>query len=95
MSDRVGYTLRVKSIQPWYDLEESDVKPNTIRRMTDGELQDAHMATEIQVSNYEQLNPRRFTRRITGVYDVSGYVRPEGIEHVVLICWKEEKWPPH
>ena len=90
MSDRIGGMLRVKSIQPWYHLEESDVKPNTIRRMTDAELQDAHMATEIQVSNYEQLNPRRFTRRITGVYDVTGYVRPEGTEHVVLICWEAD-----
>ena len=88
MSDRIGSTLRVKSVQPWFDLEQSGVKPNTIRRMTDAELQDAHMATTIQVSNFEELNPKRFERRITGVYDVTGYVRPEGCEHVVLVCWE-------
>ena len=90
MSDRIGWMLRVKSIQPWYNLEESDVKPNTIRRMTDAELQDARMATTIQVWNCEQLDPKRFERRITGVYDVTGYVRPEGTEHVVLICWEAD-----
>jgi len=88
MSDRIGSTLRVKSVQPWFDLEQSGVKPNTIRRMTDAELQDAYMATTIQVSNFEELNPKRFERRITGVYDVTGYVRPEGCEHVVLVCWE-------
>lgn len=87
MADRLGSTLRVKSIEPWFGLEESGVKPNTIRRMTDSELQDAHMSTSIQVSNYEQLKPRRFTRTITGVYDVTGYLRPEGTDHAVLICW--------
>lgn len=90
MTDRLGDVLRVKSVQPWYDLESSDVKPNTIRRMTDTELQDARMATTIQVSNFEELKPKRFERRITGVYDVTGYVRPEGNEHVVLICWEEK-----
>lgn len=90
MSDRIGSTLRVKSVQPWFDLELLGKKPNTIRRMTDAELQDAHMATTIQVSNYEQLEPRRFERTITGVYDVTGYVRPEGTDHVVLICWEAD-----
>ena len=88
MSDRIGDVLRVKSVRPWYDLEESGRKPNTIRRMTDAELQDAHMCCGIEVSNYEELAPKRFQRRITGVYDVTGYVRPEGTEHVVLICWE-------
>jgi hypothetical protein len=90
MSDLVGHQLRVKSIEPWFGLEESGVKPNTIRRMTDAELQQAHMAATIQVSNYERLNPRRFERTITGVYDVTGYIRPEGTDHAVLICWRED-----
>ena len=90
MSDLVGHTLRVKSIQPWFWLEESGAKPNTIRRMTDAELQEAHMATFIQVTNHEQLNARRFERAITGVYDVTGYVRPVGNEHIVLICWEAD-----
>ena len=84
----MGHILRVKSVQPWYSLEESGVKPNTLRLMTDDELQEAHMASVIQVSNFEQLNPRRFERIITGVYDVTDYVRPQGPGHVVLICWE-------
>jgi len=40
------------------------------------------------VTNYERLEPQKFMRAITGIYDVTGYVRPEGTEHVVLICWE-------
>ena len=87
MSDRKGTTLRVKSVQPWFELERSGKKPNTIRRMSDIELQDAHMSDTIQVSNFESEDMLRFTRSITGVYDVTGYVRPER-EHIVLICWE-------
>ena len=47
-----------------------------------------HGGTCIEVTNYERLEPQKFMRAITGIYDVTGYVRPEGTEHVVLICWE-------
>lgn len=87
--------LTCKSDDPYYDLEESGQKPNTVRIIPTEELLMLGRCTKIQVI-HAQNGPASdwgFVRDITGIFDITDGMRAAGMRGIynkrfVMICWE-------